>query len=299
MVIKKAVYWLMYHFFLVVNLSLLLVGCTTNNNLQVLHELALDSIEKSDIHALEQLIKQGLPVGGTREEISLLQFAIICNKSDIVQFLLKKGADPAEKIEGKRLIDIAYENGNTNLCQLLALTNRCDRLVAGVPVDVWDACFRFAFYNPEKTLLVAVNQLNPGPELQKWLRERKIKWVPHTRAEISNDGIYVVDHEPAIMHRVDLVKVLATKYRFSVSCRGDLRPLGFMTHGQFEITKEYGYWFCKELNSMSSETQPPKTKESFLCCSPKNACEFSCWKSAFFFTSSSDEDEISISCEVL
>jgi len=100
----------------------------------------------------------------------LLKTAVILKNDRMVDFLLEKGADPELRdVLGSRMIDIAFEDGSTNICSLLGkAAKRNDKTADGMPCSMLEEVFRTVSLT--NVVFVEVNRRPPSPSMLSFIR---------------------------------------------------------------------------------------------------------------------------------
>jgi len=157
-------------------------------------EDALTAIYHSDTNTLERLMKRGLSVNAKRHGSSLLESAVIFSNEEMVRYLLSKGADATgTNRNGRALIEIAFEDGATNICELLYAFTPAEpekefRIIAGFPEDVLEQIIEPAEIGLRGPLFVSFNNADAPAELMEWMRQYLPNIHPGTQqAEMSED----------------------------------------------------------------------------------------------------------------
>ena len=139
------------------------------------------AIAEGDTNTLAHLLDSGLSanalIGGASAETKwrLLHFAVVQNQAEATKLLVARGASlDARDAFRKRAFDYAWEEGQTNLCNILRRAPTPEEKIAGVPVGVWGELFDRGqkMTVTGHPVFVSLNAADPPEDLIRWLSGR-------------------------------------------------------------------------------------------------------------------------------
>lgn len=196
------------------------------------------------------------PIGD--HDRTLLATAVHAENEKMVKFLLKNGADPDRKSLNFRLIDVAFENGATNICRLLSKPeNRKEEMIDGVPVGVLEHVFRPTGWT--NVVFVIVNRSPPSAEMLGYLRtsvwpaarELPKALIKQYEADPRAPIRFTKDEENATLFECIIEKKNTDEYKTSTIIYHQLpsrTPMEFIEAVPIveKIVKRYGYWMREQ-----------------------------------------------------
>lgn len=221
----------------------------------------INNMPSDSVKEVDKLLKEGYSVEleVTDYGATLLHLATLYEDDRLVRFLLQKGASRTHGDKyGRRPIDYAYANSNTNMCRILALeSNSAELIIAGLPEYIWNIIFQFRKKNmsPIRSILI-VNEMIPSEELIKWNTFKELGFIADTFVETKNGSTGFLEWrrkgttERVSICCVNFKKVTDVKYTCSILFRDSPQPLSFGFYTEYEAHKEYGYWFVKRKESL-------------------------------------------------
>lgn len=185
---------------------------------------------------------------------TLLATAVHTKNEKMVNFLLKNGADPERKSFNCRLIDIAFENGTTNICRLLSKPkNRKEKMIDGLPIGMLEHVFRPTGWT--NVVFVIVNRAPPSAEMLVYLRDSvwpTARAFPETLTKQYEDDTkrpirFTGDEENATLFECIVEKKCDDEYKTSTIIYHQLprhTPMDLIEAVPIveKIVKRYGYW---------------------------------------------------------
>ncbi|NLC83245.1 MAG: ankyrin repeat domain-containing protein [Lentisphaerae bacterium] len=208
---------------------------------------------------LRALLDAGVQINepiGNRDK-TLLGTAVLNKNEQMVKVLLNNGADPERKSLNCRLIDMAFENGSTNICLLLSKRkNRKEKLIDGLPIGVLEHVFRPTGWT--NVVFLIVNRSPPSAEMLVYLRESiwpAARVFPETLINQFKDDFqrpirYTGDEKNATLFECIVEKKCDDEYKTSTIIFHQLprrTPMEFIEAVPIveKIVKRYGYWMCE------------------------------------------------------
>ena len=248
-------------------LALVLVTSTSCRHLgssgvdDIDQERVFMAVGTGDTNELVSLLESGLSpneqVKGECEDMGwrLLHLAIIQNQPVVVALLLARGATPDTRDNsGRRPIDLAYPT-STNICEMLRRRPLPAKLLAGIPLSVWDELQPeiLAALWDSRPVFISLNGMDPPPELLSWISARKgrktkdacprsdaiqLKWreIPpsHTQYQHKISGVY------GYVLELTIARASGSSYTFRVRSATAEGLSGGGCSG--DIENAYGYW---------------------------------------------------------
>lgn len=214
----------------------------------------------SNVELLRALLQAGVqidePVVDTDPEWTMLHLAALHNKPRVVQFLLDNGALPDIRNKGgDRPIDLAFDNGYTNVCLLLAMPEPAqkERLICDIPESVLEAVLQLEY--SEEPTFVSLNGTNAPAVMVEWLGRYWKDVRPSSRAELTEDtGImtgHIQDKVTKDAGRLFDIVIKKTDGGYDWALRSYHGPLaGWGQSGN--LIRKYGYWLRVEADGWSS-----------------------------------------------
>jgi len=225
----------------------LIASAEPSDNHVALQKTASWAVAQPNVELLRALLQAGVQIDEPVEPdmgLTLLHLAAMYNRPMALQFLLDNGALKQMRAEtGDRPIDLAFSEGQTNVCQLLAKQAEKERMVGEFPKAVLDEILRFEY--SEEPTFVSINGTNAPPVIAKWLGRIWKDVRPASQAELSKGTQKKTGHiqdietkEPG--RRFDIM-IKKTKDGYDWTVRSYHGPLaGYGQSGK--LIKRYGYW---------------------------------------------------------
>lgn len=213
------------------------------------------AILRSNEVLLRALLHAGLqidePING-HSESTVLHEAVIGGSESMVKLIVDNGAklDVRDKA-GRRPIDYAYENGRTNICQLLARNVAHWESIAGFPVAMLEEAFKTIPVT--NRVWVLFNNKEPSDEMLKWLRVTQ-HWPNAIAFPVSNvidrggDGLSF--REPVVRDDSDysFVMNIVKESSDGFLCKSSMRAgVEFVGIDRRRVILRYGYWVSNSL----------------------------------------------------
>lgn len=205
------------------------------------------AVAASRIELLKSLLQAGVQINEPIDEDvgwTLLHFAAGVGSERMVCFLVDNGADLfSHDPSGIRPIDIAFQQGRTNICQALANTLPHASSIDGFPRGVLERIFCSQQKDP---VFVSVNGKDPSDELMKWLRDIWPNASLGSKGEQATDSVAKekknqkseIEEKMAIC--IVTIKRLSEKeYSWFLSFKSSLHS-SWTDEGK--VREEYGYW---------------------------------------------------------
>lgn len=210
--------------------------------------------------AVKAVLEDGFPINHAvnADGQTLLSLAVLYQDARLVRFLLNAGADKSLRCPyGWRPIDIAMDNGNTQICRLLAVkSGPVDVLVAGIPEGALEAFFRkCAYTNDCARLIMSVNKERPSGVFSNWIAscslamEYRMGTYVERLAPDTGEKEWRWSEDTSLHAGIcHLTFERVSKNRFNVlETGGDASMCNY--YARYEIEKKYGYWFCDWIES--------------------------------------------------
>lgn len=247
-----------FHALIVLQIVFSTCGLTSNANPSEDHlNLAAASawaVTTSNTELMKALLQAGLQINepvANDSGLSLLHLAVMSGNERMVRFVVDNGAilDIRSKT-GSRPIDIAYEEGLTNICQLLTYNVEDKRSVDEFPAAMLENAFTCEPIT--NSVLVSVNGKKPTDNMLNWLRTKR-GWThalacsePRKATEQIRDAQSRADPNRNISvyyYSMEIKKVTENEYL----CRWGL-DLGQLSGGWGEsaLVKKFGYWLVSK-----------------------------------------------------
>lgn len=230
-----------------------------SDNHDALKEAAKWAVYNSNVELLRALLQAGVQIDEPVEssdivDWTMLHYAALYNKPRVVQFLLDNGAIMDIHCKnGDRPIDIAFEEGYTNVCELLVKPAGNEKLIGDIPETVFDEVLRLDY--SEEPTFVSLNGTNTPVVVVEWLGRYWKDIRPASQAQLTEGtGIetgHIQDKKSHDAGRSVDIEIKKTKDGFDWAVRSYRGPLS--AWGQSgKLIKRYGYWLRAEVQGWQS-----------------------------------------------
>lgn len=236
--------------FIIISLLVSVSLAEPSDNHKALKGAAEWAILNSNVELLRALLQAGVqidePVDDTDFEWTMLHLAALHNRPRVVQFLLDNGALLDIRCKGgNRPIDMAFDNGCTNVCLLIAKpeSGQDERLIGDIPEAVLDEILRLE--DSEEPTFVSLNGTNAPAVLAEWLGRYWEDVRPTSQAELTEGSEgktgHIQDKKTKEAGRLFDIVLKRTAEGYDWAVRSYHGPLA--AWGQSgKLIKRYGYW---------------------------------------------------------
>ena len=224
------------------------------------------------VRAVKALLVSGFPVDLVIDEYgwNLLHLAVIYKDARLVRFLLDCGADKSVRDDyGYLPIDIAFKDDCPQICRMLALdAEPVDNLIDGIPEGALEAFFRDnARTNGPVMFISGVNGAAPSTAFTNWVSSCAIKMTYRMGAPVESistaswekDWIAKDTGDEAVVTCLTVERLSSKCYRMT-EVGGSPFSRGFFLI--CEVSKKYGYWFCKRIDAGEFFHFPPAKQDA-------------------------------------
>ena len=241
----------------------LFLNAEPSSDHKALASAAQHAVASGNTDLLSALLKAGLQINEPIDENghTALHWSAVYNKLRSARFLMKNGADPhARNKHGNRPIDEAFNDNQLEMCKTLAVGTDDDYIIDDIiPNEAVETLL--AGWSKETNLVfVAINQKDPGNDIDGWLDYKWSNWKPYSDAiELTENAFY--DEKAPSMHKskstgkygklisINFKKISKDKYEYQFSRHtGSLAASG----SRGIILRKYGYWIIIEETSWIS-----------------------------------------------
>lgn len=222
-------------------------------------EVAVWTIYGENTKLLEALLQAGLKVNAPLtidNGWTALHYAAMSNCPRSAKVLLENGAwieSRGRGESGRRPIDYAYEDGHTEMCEILRKPAEKDTMIATYPRDLLEEVFRPKHTNEVRFL--SINGKDPSNELLTYFRGYWPNVRPRSRAvEIDPRTIQKNQPQPKTMYCDQKTKDYGIVVSLSLTSDDETTyswshmeggyPWGGAIGGK--VSKAYGYWIIHD-----------------------------------------------------
>jgi hypothetical protein len=229
-----------------------------SRNHVALQKAAEWAVTNSNIELLRALLQAGVQIDEPVDNMgwTMLHFAAIHNQPRVVRFLLDNGAETDVRGKyGDRPIDLAFNQGQTNVCQLLEKPARNEELVCDIPESVLLEIISPGEEDDAMPPFVSLNGTNAPAAMIEWLRGYLSDVRPASQAKLIEDPqtklAYVEDKETRELGRLFDIVIKKTTDGYDWSVRSFTGSVaGWGQSGK--LIKRYGCWFKIEVHGWQS-----------------------------------------------
>ena len=218
-----------------------------------LRETASWAVRNSNVELLRALLQAGVqidePVDDEENGYTLLHLAAIYNKPRIAQFLFDNGAwrEVRDK-SGARPIDIAFQGGYTNVCQILEKPSEKEEMVGDFPEEVLRQVLRLEV--SKEPTFVTFNGTNAPAVFVEWVGRSWKDVRPASQSELSEgtekETGHIQDRKTKEPGRDIYISIKKTEDGYEWAVTSYHGPLAaHQVSGK--MIKRYGYWIRTEV----------------------------------------------------
>jgi len=222
---------------------------------------AMHAIATGNTKLLEMLLQAGLSTKlplDFETQWTALHYSALSNNPEVAKLLLENGASKDVRALGSRPIDYAFEDGNTEVCEVLRKPNEKERDIGGYPEPLLDEVFRRSQFRDEEVRFLSINGKDPDEEQLKYFHRLWPNVRPRSHAEEIDRsslpmGVAKTSYRDVKTKDYGIVVELSLKrtgddtYDWSHREATGSSLAGSGSSGK--ALKKYGYWFKQNLDA--------------------------------------------------